>query len=160
MPDKDDVEQIDTAKFDNAVKASQLNAANLESLFDKMQIAVVGDDGKERKGDEESMVSDDDDSDDEEGSEDEDHFKEDNKISQKHTKHTDLEERDKEDMDFPDEVETPLQEARKRFAKYRGIRSLKTCEWDAYENLPVEYAKIFRFQNIRGEMKQQRETVE
>ena len=46
----------------------------------------------------------------------EDHFQEDpNAISQKHHKHTDLQERDKEDMDFPDEVDTPLKDARKRF---------------------------------------------
>lgn len=79
-----------------------------------MQIAVVGDDGKRS----ESMVSDDDGSDEEgaDGDEEEDeHFKEDNKISQKHAKHTDMEARDKEDMDFPDEVETPLKDARKRF---------------------------------------------
>jgi len=48
-------------------------------------------------------------------------------------------------MDFPDEVDTPFTEARKRFIKYRGIRSIKTCDWDPYENLPVDYAKIFRF---------------
>ena len=66
-------------------------------------------------------------------------------MSQKHIKHTDLEERDREDMDFPDEVDTPFEDARKRFQKYRGIRSLKTAEWDPYENLPEDYAKIFRF---------------
>ena len=54
-------------------------------------------------------------------------------------------ERDKEDMDFPDEVGTPFKDARVRFQKYRGIKSLKKCEWDPYESLPVEYAKIFRF---------------
>lgn len=54
-------------------------------------------------------------------------------------------ERDKEDMDFPDEVDTPFKDARVRYQKYRGIKSLKKCEWDPYESLPVEYAKIFRF---------------
>jgi pre-rRNA-processing protein TSR1 len=49
-------------------------------------------------------------------------------------------------MDFPDEVDTPLdQEARKRFGLYRGIKSLKNCNWDPYENLPQEYSKIWRF---------------
>jgi pre-rRNA-processing protein TSR1 len=48
-------------------------------------------------------------------------------------------------MDFPDEVDTPLLEARKRFTNYRGIKSLKNCDWDPYENLPVEYSKIWRF---------------
>jgi len=51
-------------------------------------------------------------------------------------------------MDFPDEVDTPLdQEARKRFVLYRGVKSLKNCSWDPYENLPIEYSKIWRFQN-------------
>lgn len=46
----------------------------------------------------------------------ESHFQEDeNHISQKHEKHCDIEDRDREDMDFPDEVDTPLKEARKRF---------------------------------------------
>ena len=63
-------------------------------------------------------------------------------------------------MDFPDEVDTPLKEARKRFQKYRGIKSLKNCDWDPYENLPVEYSKIFRFENLQGELKQQKEIVE
>ena len=69
-----------------------------------------------------------------------------NKISQKHQKYTDLETRAAEDMDFPDEVDTPLdQEARKRFIKYRGIKSIKNCSWDPYENLPADYSKIWRF---------------
>jgi len=75
-------------------------------------------------------------------------FIEDNKISQKHQKMTELETRDRDDMDFPDEVDTPLDvEARKRFYKYRGIKSLKNCSWDPYENLPPAYSKIWRFQN-------------
>ena len=63
-------------------------------------------------------------------------------------------------MDFPDEVDTPFKDARKRFQKYRGIKSLKNCDWDPYENLPVEYSKIFRFENLQGELKQQKELVE
>lgn len=63
-------------------------------------------------------------------------------------------------MDFPDEVDTPFKEARKRFQKYRGIKGLKNCEWDPYENLPAEYSKIWRFQNLQAEVKQQRDTVE
>ena len=61
-------------------------------------------------------------------------------------KYTELESRDKDDMDFPDEVDTPLDvEARKRFLLYRGIKSIKNCNWDPYENLPLQYAKIWRF---------------
>jgi len=74
-------------------------------------------------------------------------FIEDQRISQKHAKHTDLEERAREDMDFPDEVDTPFKEARKHYDKYRGIKSLKNCDWDPYEMLPPEYSKIWRFSN-------------
>lgn len=74
-------------------------------------------------------------------------------ISQRHQKHTDLEERAKEDMDFPDEVDTPLTEARVRFQKYRGIKSLKNCDWDPYENLPESYSKIWRFQSYQAAQK-------
>jgi len=52
-------------------------------------------------------------------------------------------------MDFPDEVDTPLdQEARQRFLLYRGIKSIKNCDWDPFENLPQEYSRIWRFQNF------------
>ena len=43
------------------------------------------------------------------------YMNDDNGVSQKHAKHTDLEKRAAEDMDFPDEVDTPFQEARVRF---------------------------------------------
>jgi hypothetical protein len=82
-------------------------------MFDNMQITVMG--GGEEEKSNNSYVSDDNNESDGNFSEDE-HFKEDlNKISQKHQKFIDLEERDKEDMDFPDEVDTPFKEARKRF---------------------------------------------
>jgi pre-rRNA-processing protein TSR1 len=67
-------------------------------------------------------------------------------ISHKHTKFTDLESRAREDMDFPDEVDTPFVDAKVRFQNYRGIKSLKNCDWDPYENLPAEYSKVWRFQ--------------
>jgi pre-rRNA-processing protein TSR1 len=64
-------------------------------------------------------------------------YMEDNKVSQKHQAYIGLEERAKEDMDFPDEVDTPLDmEARKRFIQYRGVKNMKNCNWDPYENLP------------------------
>ncbi len=59
---------------------------------------------------------------------------------------TELETRDRDDMDFPDEVDTPLDvAASQRFIKYRGVKSTKNCSWDPYENLPPAYSKIWRF---------------
>ncbi|KAF9218805.1 ribosome biogenesis protein tsr1 [Gyrodon lividus] len=51
---------------------------------------------------------------------------------------------------FPDELDTPRDTpARTRFARYRGMQSLRTSPWDPYENLPKEYARIFEFEEFK-----------
>lgn len=43
--------------------------------------------------------------------------------------------------------------ARVRFQKYRGLKSFRTSPWDKYENLPIEYARIFQFEDIKKTFK-------
>ncbi len=110
-----------------------------------MQISVVG---KETGKDSDVEISDDEDSPSDNEEVDDPNLNQ--PVSHKHTKFTDLESRAREDMDFPDEVDTPFVDARIRFQHYRGIKSLKNCDWDPYENLPAEYSKVWRFQQYQA----------
>lgn len=57
-----------------------------------------------------------------------------------------LMQRSQEDLDFPDEVDTPADKAaRVRFQKYRGLKSFRTSPWDPYESLPEQYARLYEF---------------
>lgn len=56
---------------------------------------------------------------------------------------------------FPDAVESPTdQSARQRFAKYRGVESLRTSEWDREaDQVPSCMSHIFQFSNFKLSMK-------
>eukprot|EP00921_Rhytidocystis_pertsovi_P014671 GHVQ01023649.1.p1 GENE.GHVQ01023649.1~~GHVQ01023649.1.p1 ORF type:complete len:999 (+),score=154.94 GHVQ01023649.1:316-3312(+) len=85
-------------------------------------------------------------------SEGEEEDEEDQQLNKK--KAIELEARSKEDMMFPDEVDTPTDApASKRFARYRGLKSFRTSPWDAYEDLPIEYSRIFEFESYSSTMK-------
>lgn len=59
-----------------------------------------------------------------------------------------------EEMEFPDEVETPLDvPARQRFAKYRPLINLRDAQWDPYESLPRDYARAHALPNYEASRK-------
>jgi len=57
---------------------------------------------------------------------------------------------ERENIKWPDEIEIPHEvEARLRFQRYRGLKSFRTSPWDPKENLPFEYARIFKISNFK-----------
>ena len=77
------------------------------------------------------------------------------RISNKHKMKTGLKYRTQEEMEFQDEVDTPIDvPAKERFHKYRALESMKSGVWNPTENLPKEYGSIFSFDNIKNTYKQ------
>lgn len=62
--------------------------------------------------------------------------------------------READDVQYPDEFELHHGvAARRRLAKYRGLKSFRTSPWDPREDLPLDYAKVFAFENFRRAQK-------
>lgn len=72
-----------------------------------------------------------------------------------------LREASREDVKYPDEVDTPMDKpARERFMRYRGLKSFRTTPWDPKENLPAEYSKVHEFQRYRNTAKRVHELMD
>lgn len=55
------------------------------------------------------------------------------------------------DKAFPDEMDTPDDvSARVRFSRYRSLQSFRSSPWHPKENLPIDYAKIYQFEDFNG----------
>jgi len=62
--------------------------------------------------------------------------------------------READDVLYPDEFELHHDvPARRRLAKYRGLKSFRTSPWDPREDLPMDYARVFAFENFRRAQK-------
>ena len=62
--------------------------------------------------------------------------------------------READDVLYPDEFELHHGEAaRRRLAKFRGLKSFRTSPWGPREDLPLDYAKVFAFENFRRAQK-------
>jgi pre-rRNA-processing protein TSR1 len=58
---------------------------------------------------------------------------------------------DREDAEFPDEVDTPEEGfAKVRFQRYRGLKNFNHSEWDAKESLPVCYSQIYQLEDFES----------
>jgi pre-rRNA-processing protein TSR1 len=58
---------------------------------------------------------------------------------------------DREEAEFPDEVDTPEEGfAKVRFQRYRGLKNFNHSDWDAKESLPVCYSQIYQLEDFES----------
>lgn len=62
--------------------------------------------------------------------------------------------RARDNLDFPDEIElSPTVSAKDRMIRYRGLKNLRSCTWDADEKdsrAPEEWKRLLRVANYKG----------
>lgn len=149
IEESDDEEGDDDEDEEEMVDDSEVHAAPANDAFEGIYTNSGAGSSKQpmgangtRGGAGDGMVDDDEDFDDDDG------FSDDDAAMFESARQKDGERRARaaEDLEFPDEVDTPLHiPARQRFARYKGLASLRSSTWDAYEELPAEYSKIFQF---------------
>jgi len=139
-------EELEFAEADSAKKREEKKAFAKKKGLDDITAAWVeylGDDLAE--DDEEAGMEAE-----EEENDDDTHIEaEDMAVTKEELERVRLQAKEQMEHKFPDEVDTPLdQPARRRFARYRALKSFRTSFWDPMENLPRDYSRIFRFSDF------------
>jgi 40S ribosome biogenesis protein Tsr1 and BMS1 C-terminal len=140
-----------TADADNAADSAMMDFCNTDSNANKQLGSGVVDAEEHEKwhnrANTDGLLSDDD-------SDNDSMDMHDDAASTAHTSATSNTNKDhvkleSDEKEFPDEVNTPDDiPARKRFARYRALRSFRSSPWDPQESLPRDYARIFQVSNI------------
>ena len=134
---------------------------NMEEQKESFKQPQIEDDEEEEKEEQEEEEKEDgqdmDEDDDEEGYSDsgsdimvdEQELGEANLISHKHAKLTTLSDRQVNQMEFPEEVNTPSDQlSSQRFQKYQGLKNFRTSYWDPYVQFFIKNFFKFFFRRI------------
>lgn len=120
--------------------ASSYQAAWLDGDDEEEEMKDDDEEGDDAVDQDFCKTGDDEDEDDDDMSMDDDNYAE-----QMHNKRKE----EADNLEFPDEVDVPFDTpARVRFARYRGMKSLRTSAWDPKESLPSDYARLFQFEDF------------